>query len=135
MNAKAILAIKTDNPIAEVYLLDSKTNAVLSQKSWQAHRMLGTTLHEQIKDLFESINLDWQDIVGVIVFAGPGSFTGLRIGFSVANAVAASLSKPIVAAKTADWLSLGATQLKSTKAFRAVEPYYGAEPNITTPKK
>ncbi|MEZ4762059.1 MAG: tRNA (adenosine(37)-N6)-threonylcarbamoyltransferase complex dimerization subunit type 1 TsaB [Calditrichia bacterium] len=42
------------------------------------------------------------DLAGVVVSAGPGSFTGLRIGYSVAKGVAHALQKPIIEVPTLD---------------------------------
>lgn len=43
------------------------------------------------------------DIEGVFVIKGPGSFTGLRVGLSVANQFAHQLKIPIVGLRTDQW--------------------------------
>lgn len=48
-----------------------------------------------IKMLLQSENLDFQDLEGIEVETGPGSFTGLRVGVSVANALGFSLGIPV----------------------------------------
>jgi tRNA threonylcarbamoyladenosine biosynthesis protein TsaB len=40
------------------------------------------------------------DIEGVVCFKGPGSFTGLRIGLTVGNALAYAQNIPVVASKS-----------------------------------
>ena len=46
-----------------------------------------------------------QDLSGVVCTGGPGSFTGLRIGFSVAKGLALSLGIPFAAIPTLDCMA------------------------------
>ncbi len=75
----------------------------------------------------------------MVVFKGPGSFTGLRIGISVANALAYGLQIPIASAKGDDWLEKGIKKLGAenppTSGVKMVVPEYGRPPHTTTPKK
>jgi tRNA threonylcarbamoyladenosine biosynthesis protein TsaB len=48
-----------------------------------------------IVDMLETHNLSPYDLDAIEVNAGPGSFTGVRIGVSVANAFAYALQIPI----------------------------------------
>jgi hypothetical protein len=59
----------------------------------------------------------------------------LRIGFSVANALAASLNIPVAASDGKAWRDAGAKNLLDGRHETPVLPDYGAEPNISTPKK
>jgi len=127
-----ILAIRTDKPEAELYLLND--GKVASEIKWEAHRELADTLLVKIKELLESKNITNNDIEGIIMHTGEGSFTGLRIGTTVANAMAYSLNIPILAAKGDDWIDSGIKAIKSAKAGELVVPEYNAEPNITKPK-
>ncbi len=128
-----ILTIRTDKPEAELGLFDNARQ--LAGISWQAHRQLGETIHRKIAELLESQHKTLLDLGGVVVFQGPGSFTGLRIGLSVANALADGYSLPIVGTMDGDWISRGCTQLASGVDQHVVMPEYGAPVHITTPKK
>jgi len=50
--------------------------------------------------------LDIKDIDGICVSLGPGSFTGLRIGLSVAKGLAFGLKRPLVGISTLEALAL-----------------------------
>ena len=68
-----------------------------------------------IRDLLKRNNLDLRDISEFIPKLGPGSFTGLKIGVTVANVF--------------NWL-LGKKYLNEM-----YYPEYGKEPNISEPKR
>ncbi len=127
-----ILTLRSDKPEAEVGLyLDSLQ---IDYKSWQAHRQLAETLHQTIHDVLQLHQKTWEDISGIVFFKGPGSFTGLRIGVSLANALAYSQSIPIVGTTGKDWIETGITKLQ-TASQNSIVPEYGSPPHITTPKK
>ena len=125
-----ILAIKTDVPMAEIYIIDGDT---ITQKKWQAHRQLLETVHATITELLKQAGKQTTDLKGIIFYEGPGSFTGLRIGCSVANAFATSYEVPIAAVTGQDWLVNGQQILGSNMGTKTVEPNYGQDPRITKP--
>lgn len=128
-----ILVIRTDKPEAEIGVYQA--NEKLAYKQWHAHRALAETLHQKISTLLQSQNADWHDISGIVVYKGPGSFTGLRIGLSVANALAASYQVPIVATSGDKWISQGTSALLQGKNEQVALPEYGAPVHITQQKK
>jgi len=127
-----ILAIRTDQPTAELYLFDKKNK--LDSYSWLAHRNLASEILEKIEYLLAKNNANIQSLTGIIIFTGEGSFTGLRIGTTVANTLAYSLTIPIVSAQGDTWLDEGLASVDSQKASVYVLPEYSSEPNITKPK-
>src|SRR3989344_1792281 len=48
-----------------------------------------------VSSQFHTGCVNWKDLEGVEVEKGPGSFTGLRVGVSVANALGFSLGIPV----------------------------------------
>ncbi len=68
-----------------------------------------------VKDLLKRNNLDLKDISEFVPMPGPGSFTGLKVGVTIANMF--------------NWL-LGRKNLKNLDL-----PEYGGEPNISEPKR
>ena len=91
---------------------------------------------QKIKELLNANDKKLEQIEGLVVFKGPGSFTGLRIGISVANALADSLKIPIVGSTGSDWVMDAIASLKNGGTNdQLVLPEYGAPPHVTTPKK
>jgi tRNA threonylcarbamoyladenosine biosynthesis protein TsaB len=127
-----ILALRTDKPTSELYLFED--NRKVDEYNWEAHRELADTLLTKISDLLGKNSLALNDLDGIIVFTGEGSFTGLRIGTSTANALAYGLNIPIVAATGEKWVEQGLKNINSAKVGEFVVPDYSAEPNITKPK-
>ena len=48
-----------------------------------------------ITEILKNNNLEFKDLTGIEVEKGPGSYTGLKVGASVANALGFSLNIPV----------------------------------------
>ena len=127
-----ILALRTDNPEAELHLIDNQK--VAQTITWHAHRKLAESLHSKIEELLKKENLSISDIDGVIIYEGPGSFTGLRIGISIANALAYSLGVPVLAVGGENWLTDGVRQFQNSEIQGWAQPKYGSPAHVTQPK-
>lgn len=131
MSRNLYLAIRTDNPDAEILLVaDGKK---LDEIKWHAHRQLAETIHDKIRTLFDAHTVERGDIVGIIAYQGPGSFTGLRIGLSVANAFGASYDVPVIGGTGDGWWKVLPQKLDAE--FSPLLPDYGAPVHITPQKK
>ena len=102
---------------------------------WQADRTLAKHLLKHLHDLLLSNNFDWTDISAIGAYTGPGSFTGLRIGITVMNSLADSLSISIVGATGENWQEDAVRRLENNENDKIVLPNYGSDAKITTPKK
>lgn len=128
-----IVTIRTDKPDAELGLYED--DAKLAYEVWPAHRELSNTIHKKLASLLESQGKKLDDIEGVVCFQGPGSFTGLRIGLTVGNALAYGLSIPVKGAMGDNWITQGVAGIRSGESDSRVLPEYGADAHITVPKK
>jgi tRNA threonylcarbamoyladenosine biosynthesis protein TsaB len=128
-----ILTLRTDKPEAEIGLYNGREQ--LAQHTWEAHRQLAETLHKKIQELLDGQAKDWNDLEGIVCYKGPGSFTGLRIGLSVANALAVSIPAAIVAEEGQDWLATGLERLIKGQNDELAVPEYGAPVHITQQRK
>lgn len=129
-----ILTLRTDTFDTSLTLLHSDGQEV-ARHDWHAGRQLAKELLAAIHDLLESQEKDWQDLTGIIVYKGPGSFTGLRIGVTVANTIAYAQHIPVIAAEGDNWITNGITRLHNKQDDRIALPHYGAEAHITQPRK
>ena len=128
-----ILTIRTDKPEAELGLYEKESR--LAYSTWMAHRELAETIHNQLEKLINGQHQTIHDLQAIITYQGPGSFTGLRIGLSVANALAYGLDIPIVACGKDDWIKTGIKRLESGENDKLALPEYGSLPNITQQRK
>jgi tRNA threonylcarbamoyladenosine biosynthesis protein TsaB len=130
-----ILALKTASATTHIsFFKDAQAKTPESQLEWESGRELSSQLLARLGEFLGSSKLGLKDLTGIVIFSGPGSFTSLRIGHSVANALADSLGIPIVGAAGEDWISAGKTALQGAAAGHPALPAYGAEAHITKPK-
>jgi tRNA threonylcarbamoyladenosine biosynthesis protein TsaB len=103
--------------------------------NWEAGRELANGLLEFLEKELEFQEKSWKDVTGLVVFKGPGSFTGLRIGITVFNTLAYANQWPIVGATGEDWRQVGIRRIEAGENDAIVLPEYGGEANITQPRK
>lgn len=81
------LAINTALSVSAIAIFD-ESSALLAEHSWPAQNNEAEKLLPQIQELLHEAGQEFGDITRVICLSGPGSFTGLRIGVTVANTIA-----------------------------------------------
>lgn len=127
-----VLSIRTDKAEAELGLFDGQ--AQTDYLTWQADRELSLTILDKITELLKRNQLTFQQLEGVVGFVGPGSFTGLRIGLTVANTLAYGLRIPVVGSQAEAWIQDGIARLQAGENNKIVLPKYDKEPNTSQPR-
>jgi tRNA threonylcarbamoyladenosine biosynthesis protein TsaB len=128
-----ILYLKADSENVSVFI--SKDDETISSKEWKAGRELSTQILEVINNLCVIAKTSINDLDGIIVYQGPGSYTGLRISISVANALAYSLNIPVVGSSSDNWRDIGVKSFKEKSNLKLVSPIYGGDVYTTAQKK
>lgn len=89
-----ILAINTSNQPLSVAVLDN--DQLLAQTTITTHRKHAEFLMPVIEDLVQKADLKPTDLDRVVVAAGPGSYTGIRMAVTAAKTIASTLEIELV---------------------------------------
>ena len=127
-----ILLLDTATPVCRLTLIVEGQECA---SEWEANRELARGLLGFIEKELERQGKTFSDITAIGAFKGPGSFTGLRIGLTVLNTLADSLSIPIVGETDEDWTEKAVLRLRSGEDDRIVLPFYISDAHITSPRK
>jgi len=93
-----LLNIDTASEHASVCISDNATVLAIEQNSDQKNH--ATFIQPAIKKLFSTTNHQLSTIDAVAVTAGPGSYTGLRVGLATAKGLCYALHKPLILINT-----------------------------------
>lgn len=128
-----IILLDTSTSTCRLWLANE--TSIVYETSWESGRGLSKGLLLFIQQQLDAQHASWKDVSGLIVFKGPGSFTGLRIGITVMNSLAYANSIPIVGTTGESWRQDGLARLRGGDNDAIVLPEYGGEANITKPRK
>jgi tRNA threonylcarbamoyladenosine biosynthesis protein TsaB len=98
-----ILAIETATMCGSVALLSG--NRCLAENSVDTKTTHSRRLIQQVGQVMRETGSEWEQIDGIAVSLGPGSFTGLRIGLSTAKGLAMAANRPLLGVPTLDGLA------------------------------
>lgn len=92
-----ILALDTSTEFLSVAL---QADGQLRARHFHAGQTHSQVILPTVRELLNEANIDMQDLHGIAFGAGPGSFTGLRIGCGVAQGLAFGANLPVVGVST-----------------------------------
>lgn len=98
-----VLALDSSGIVASVALLEDET--LLAEYTVNYKKTHSQTLLPMLDEVAKMTELDMESIDAIAVAAGPGSFTGLRIGSATAKGLGLALKKPLIPVPTVDALA------------------------------
>lgn len=110
-----LLHIESTSTVCSVAISkDAKLIALKELNNGYTH---AENLHVFIEQLLKESSLSSKDLNAISISSGPGSYTGLRIGFSTAKGLAYALQIPLITVDTLKALSNTVSQTIKTDAL------------------
>ena len=98
-----ILALDSSGLVASVAVVED--DILVAEYTMNYKKTHSQTLLPMLDQVKKAISLDLNSIDAIAVAAGPGSFTGLRIGSATAKGLGLALDKPLIGVPTVDALA------------------------------
>ncbi|MDY5577238.1 MAG: tRNA (adenosine(37)-N6)-threonylcarbamoyltransferase complex dimerization subunit type 1 TsaB [Lachnospiraceae bacterium] len=95
-----ILAIESSSLVASVALVED--DVMVAEYTMNYKKTHSQTLLPMIDEMCKMTDYQLENIDGIAVSAGPGSFTGLRIGSATAKGLGLALKKPLIHVPTVE---------------------------------
>ena len=102
-----ILALDSSGLVASVAVAetDGKEEQLIAEYTVNYKKTHSQTLLPMLDEVAKMTEVDMESVDGIAVAAGPGSFTGLRIGSATAKGLGLALNKPLIAVPTLEGLA------------------------------
>lgn len=145
--ANCYLLIDTSTPLIQIALADRD---IIFAKEELGSEKLSKDLLPHIEKILHENELKPEKLIGIIAYLGPGSYTALRIGITIANTFSYSLDIPIAGIQGEDpgkekfdlktmepfdlnlLLKEGLKILNnSERNISLISPFYGKKPNVS----
>ena len=98
-----ILALDSSGLVASVALIEDET--LVAEYTMNYKKTHSQTLLPMLDEIKKAVDLDLETLDAIAVAAGPGSFTGLRIGSATAKGLGLALHKPLIGVPTLEALA------------------------------
>jgi tRNA threonylcarbamoyladenosine biosynthesis protein TsaB len=98
-----VIALDSSGLVASVAVVED--DILLAEYTTNNKQTHSQTLLPMLDEIKKILNLDLKTIDAIALSAGPGSFTGLRIGAATAKGLGLALDKPLLAVPTIDGLA------------------------------
>lgn len=113
-----ILAIDTATRTTSIALHDG--DILLSEQTWITGNDFHAKIASIIADTMDACDVSMDEISGVAVCHGPGSYTGTRIGVAFGKGIAAANNLPLIGVSTLDIVAAGTPVFNSRHRLIAV---------------
>ncbi|SFC55527.1 tRNA threonylcarbamoyladenosine biosynthesis protein TsaB [Alkalibacterium subtropicum] len=107
-----ILAIDTSNQLMSVALIDD--DRLIIERTVNVKRNHSIQLMPAIEEMMKEAEWRPKDLTRIVVAKGPGSYTGVRIGVTVAKTLAFSLGIELVGVSSLEVLAANGSQIEGS---------------------
>ena len=98
-----ILGIDSSGMVASVAILQD--DVIIAEYTMNHKKTHSETLLPMIDEIVKTSETKLEELDAIAIAAGPGSFTGLRIGAATAKGLAMAVDKPVIPIKTCEGLA------------------------------
>jgi len=105
------LLLNIDTSSEKAHVSFSKDGSLLASLSNESQKEHASFLQPAIQQLCKTTSIHLRQIDAVAVTAGPGSYTGLRVGMASAKGLSYALKKPFITMSTLEILARSAMDL------------------------
>ena len=105
-----ILAIDSSGLVASVAILAD--DCLVAEYTTNFKKTHSQTLLPMLDEIVKMTGIDIKELDAIAIAAGPGSFTGLRIGSATVKGLGLALNKPIIEVPTVDALAFNLYKVK-----------------------
>lgn len=124
-----ILGLDTSNKFVIITLMES--DKVIYHDKLDVYRNASEITNYKIDLAFKKVNWKPKDLNAVVVTRGPGSFTGIRIGMSIAKVMTSTLDIDLYSLSSMNYYA-GLNDLSVVLDARSSKGYYGKYKNGKT---
>ena len=104
------LILSIDTAMAKAGIALSKDGAALSILENTEQKEHAAWLHQAVQEIMQTTGHHLRDLQAVAVTAGPGSYTGLRVGMAAAKGFCYALNIPLIAEDTLKVMAFAAKE-------------------------
>jgi len=102
------IILNIDTTLENAQVSFAENGNVISALTNNTQKDHASFLQQAIQQLTKTTGIDLKHIDAVAVAAGPGSYTGLRVGMASAKGIAYAVKKPLIALSTLEILTVAA---------------------------
>ena len=103
------------------YVAFSQEDKIVVEFKNQVQKEHGAFLHPSIKEGLKNCGINIEDLSAVSVIAGPGSYTGLRVGMAAAKGICFAAGIPLVDISTTAWMVASVLHLDAMRFYPVID--------------
>lgn len=96
------LILNIDSSLQESSVSIARDGSMLHHLTNSSQKDHAAFLHKAIDEVLKNMGFTAENLDAIAVTAGPGSYTGLRVGFAAAKGLSYALAKPLISISTTE---------------------------------